>query len=167
MFRRRVVGALVVVVVVWPAAPGGPRRWRLASKTTVTSGVGGGGHSPELFEVFVAKEDFKFSSSHFVAFDGFRERLHGHNYSCSVRLKGEVRKARRERMNEGPRPRLSPRPLPSAVCRDGRQPCLLGPCLRICVYIFIYIVLVFCVQCFFVSGRANGCAAVLQLYVEL
>ncbi|CAN0414175.1 unnamed protein product, partial [Laminaria digitata] len=46
--------------------------------------------SPELFEVFVGKEDFKFSSSHFVAFDGFRERLHGHNYTCTVRLKGEV-----------------------------------------------------------------------------
>ncbi|CAN0097530.1 unnamed protein product, partial [Ectocarpus sp. 8 AP-2014] len=46
--------------------------------------------APERFEVFVAKEDFKFSSSHFVAFEGFRERLHGHNYSCSVRLKGEV-----------------------------------------------------------------------------
>jgi len=39
----------------------------------------------------VAKEDFKFSSSHFVAFDGFRERIHGHNYSCSVRLRGEVK----------------------------------------------------------------------------
>lgn len=45
---------------------------------------------PERFEVFVAKEDFKFSSSHFVAFDGFRERIHGHNYSCSIRLRGEV-----------------------------------------------------------------------------
>lgn len=47
--------------------------------------------SPELFEIFIAKEDFKFSSSHFVAYDGFRERLHGHNYSCSVRIRGEVR----------------------------------------------------------------------------
>ncbi|CAM9811493.1 unnamed protein product, partial [Ectocarpus sp. 4 AP-2014] len=46
--------------------------------------------APERFEVYVAKEDFKFSSSHFVAFEGFRERLHGHNYSCGVRLRGEV-----------------------------------------------------------------------------
>jgi 6-pyruvoyl-tetrahydropterin synthase len=41
------------------------------------------------FEVFVGKEDFKFSSAHFVAFDGFRERLHGHNYQVAVRLKGQ------------------------------------------------------------------------------
>jgi 6-pyruvoyl-tetrahydropterin synthase len=41
------------------------------------------------FEVFVGKEDFKFSAAHFVAFDGFRERLHGHNYQVAVRLKGQ------------------------------------------------------------------------------
>lgn len=52
--------------------------------------------APERFEVFVAKEDFKFSSSHFVAFEGFREHLHGHNYSCSVRMRGEVREGRRK-----------------------------------------------------------------------
>ena len=40
------------------------------------------------FEVFVGKEDFKFSAAHFVAYDGFRERLHGHNYQVAVRLKG-------------------------------------------------------------------------------
>mmetsp|Transcript_22758 Transcript_22758/g.33605 ORF Transcript_22758/g.33605 Transcript_22758/m.33605 type:complete len:254 (+) Transcript_22758:86-847(+) len=41
-----------------------------------------------LFEVHVAKESFKFNAAHFVAFDGFRERLHGHNYQVSVRLFG-------------------------------------------------------------------------------
>ena len=35
------------------------------------------------------KEDFKFNASHFVAFKGYRERLHGHNYKVGVRLMGE------------------------------------------------------------------------------
>mmetsp|Transcript_68177 Transcript_68177/g.154246 ORF Transcript_68177/g.154246 Transcript_68177/m.154246 type:complete len:278 (+) Transcript_68177:74-907(+) len=41
------------------------------------------------FEVFVGKEDFKFNAAHFVCFDGYRERLHGHNYTVAVRLEGE------------------------------------------------------------------------------
>ena len=40
------------------------------------------------FDLFLAKEDFKFNCAHFVAYRGFRERLHGHNYLVSVRLKG-------------------------------------------------------------------------------
>jgi dihydroneopterin triphosphate aldolase (PTPS-III) / 6-pyruvoyltetrahydropterin synthase len=40
------------------------------------------------FEVHVTKEDFKFHAAHFVAFEGYRERLHGHNYKCGVRLHG-------------------------------------------------------------------------------
>ena len=40
------------------------------------------------FEVFVSKDTFKFNAAHFVAFRGFRERLHGHNYKVSVRLCG-------------------------------------------------------------------------------
>jgi dihydroneopterin triphosphate aldolase (PTPS-III) / 6-pyruvoyltetrahydropterin synthase len=43
------------------------------------------------FEVNVAKEDFKFNAAHFVAFPGFRERLHGHNYRVGVRLLGDRR----------------------------------------------------------------------------
>ena len=43
------------------------------------------------FEVHVAKETFKFNAAHFVAFDGFRERLHGHNYTASVVLFGSER----------------------------------------------------------------------------
>ena len=41
------------------------------------------------FEVKVSKEDFKFHAAHFVAFDGFREPLHGHNYKVGVRLMGQ------------------------------------------------------------------------------
>lgn len=40
------------------------------------------------FEINVSKETFKFNAAHFVAFPGFRERLHGHNYRASVRLIG-------------------------------------------------------------------------------
>jgi 6-pyruvoyl-tetrahydropterin synthase len=40
------------------------------------------------FEVRVAKETFRFNAAHFVAFQGFREHLHGHNYTVSVRLIG-------------------------------------------------------------------------------
>ena len=43
------------------------------------------------FNVFVGKEDFKFNAAHFVAFRGYRERLHGHNYHVAVRLTGQVR----------------------------------------------------------------------------
>ena len=41
-----------------------------------------------FFEVNVSKDTFKFNAAHFVAFPGFRERLHGHNYRISVRLLG-------------------------------------------------------------------------------
>ena len=40
------------------------------------------------FEVYVAKEDFKFHAAHFVAFEGYREKLHGHNYKAGVRVYG-------------------------------------------------------------------------------
>eukprot|EP01038_Epipyxis_sp_PR26KG_P005906 gene5906-8149_t len=40
------------------------------------------------FEVFVSKSDFKFNCAHFIAFNGFRERIHGHNYRLSVRVVG-------------------------------------------------------------------------------
>ena len=35
-------------------------------------------------------EAFKFSCAHFVAYQGFRERLHGHNYTVEVHLNGET-----------------------------------------------------------------------------
>jgi 6-pyruvoyl-tetrahydropterin synthase len=40
------------------------------------------------FEVNVSKETFKFHAAHFVAFQGYRERLHGHNYKVGVRVLG-------------------------------------------------------------------------------
>ncbi len=36
----------------------------------------------------MSKEDFKFNCSHFIAFEGFRERLHGHNYRISIKVVG-------------------------------------------------------------------------------
>jgi 6-pyruvoyltetrahydropterin/6-carboxytetrahydropterin synthase len=44
----------------------------------------------ERYEVFVSKDDFKFNAAHFIAYPGFRERLHGHNYRVSVRITGPV-----------------------------------------------------------------------------
>ena len=41
-----------------------------------------------VFQVFVAKEKFKFNAAHFIAYKGYRERLHGHNYRASIRLEG-------------------------------------------------------------------------------
>lgn len=41
-----------------------------------------------MFEVYVSNDSFKFNAAHFVAFKGYRERLHGHNYRVSVRLLG-------------------------------------------------------------------------------
>ena len=40
------------------------------------------------FRVYVSKDTFKFNAAHFVAFDGYRERLHGHNYQVGVTLLG-------------------------------------------------------------------------------
>jgi 6-pyruvoyltetrahydropterin/6-carboxytetrahydropterin synthase len=42
------------------------------------------------YSVFVSKEDFKFNAAHFIAYEGYRERLHGHNYRVSVQLHGSV-----------------------------------------------------------------------------
>lgn len=44
----------------------------------------------ERFEVFVAKEYLKFNAAHFIAYQGFRERLHGHNYQVGVRIEGAL-----------------------------------------------------------------------------
>ena len=40
------------------------------------------------FEIYLSKDTFKFNASHFVAYPGFRERLHGHNYRVAVKLTG-------------------------------------------------------------------------------
>jgi 6-pyruvoyl-tetrahydropterin synthase len=41
------------------------------------------------FEIHVSNDTFKFNAAHFVAFRGYRERLHGHNYRVSVRMLGQ------------------------------------------------------------------------------
>jgi dihydroneopterin triphosphate aldolase (PTPS-III) / 6-pyruvoyltetrahydropterin synthase len=41
------------------------------------------------FEVDVSNDTFKFHAAHFVAFPGFRERLHGHTYRVGVKLFGK------------------------------------------------------------------------------
>ena len=42
------------------------------------------------FSVHVAKENLKFSAAHFIAYPGFREALHGHNYQVGVRVEGDL-----------------------------------------------------------------------------
>jgi len=42
------------------------------------------------FSIHVAKENLKFSAAHFIAYPGFREPLHGHNYQVGVRAWGRL-----------------------------------------------------------------------------
>jgi len=44
----------------------------------------------ETFRVHVTKDYLKFSAAHFIAYQGFRETLHGHNYRVSVAIEGRV-----------------------------------------------------------------------------
>lgn len=44
----------------------------------------------ESFRVHVTKDYLKFSAAHFIAYPGFRERLHGHNYRVSVAVHGPL-----------------------------------------------------------------------------
>jgi len=46
--------------------------------------------SSESFRVHVTKDYLKFSAAHFIAYPGFRERLHGHNYRVSIALHGQL-----------------------------------------------------------------------------
>ena len=46
--------------------------------------------SPAAVELFVSKEDFKFSAAHFIAHAARRELLHGHNYRVSLSVNGSV-----------------------------------------------------------------------------
>jgi 6-pyruvoyltetrahydropterin/6-carboxytetrahydropterin synthase len=45
------------------------------------------------FSIHVAKENLKFSAAHFIAYPGFREPLHGHNYQVGVRVEGGLSQA--------------------------------------------------------------------------
>ena len=42
------------------------------------------------YRVVVEKDFLKFSAAHFIAYKGFREPLHGHNYQVSVAISGRV-----------------------------------------------------------------------------
>lgn len=42
------------------------------------------------FSIHVAKENLKFSAAHFIAYPGFREPLHGHNYQVGVTVEGRL-----------------------------------------------------------------------------
>lgn len=42
------------------------------------------------FSIYVAKENLKFSAAHFIAYRGFREPLHGHNYQVGVKVEGRL-----------------------------------------------------------------------------
>lgn len=44
----------------------------------------------QSFRVHVTKDYLKFSSAHFIAYPGFREALHGHNYRVSVAIEGAL-----------------------------------------------------------------------------
>lgn len=46
--------------------------------------------STQSFKVHVTKDYLKFSAAHFIAYEGFREGLHGHNYRVSVDVEGSL-----------------------------------------------------------------------------
>ena len=46
--------------------------------------------SAQSFKVHVTKDYLKFNAAHFIAYPGFRERLHGHNSRVSVDIEGEL-----------------------------------------------------------------------------
>jgi 6-pyruvoyl-tetrahydropterin synthase len=46
--------------------------------------------STQSFRVYVTKDYLKFSAAHFIAYKGFRETLHGHNYRVTVDVEGEL-----------------------------------------------------------------------------
>src|SRR4029077_9655204 len=45
---------------------------------------------PHRYSVVVSKDYLKFAAAHFIAYPGFREPLHGHNYQVSVRVDAEL-----------------------------------------------------------------------------
>jgi len=44
----------------------------------------------QSFRVHVTKDYLKFSAAHFIAYKGFRETLHGHNYRVTVDIEGDL-----------------------------------------------------------------------------
>lgn len=46
--------------------------------------------SEHSFKVYVEKDYLRFNAAHFIAYKGFREALHGHNYRVSVEVQGDL-----------------------------------------------------------------------------
>ena len=46
--------------------------------------------APQRYSVVVSKDYLKFAAAHFIAYPGFREPLHGHNYQVSVRVEADL-----------------------------------------------------------------------------
>src|SRR5436190_15951688 len=46
--------------------------------------------APRRYSVVVAKDYLKFAAAHFIAYPGFREPLHGHNYQVTVRVEADL-----------------------------------------------------------------------------
>src|ERR1043166_6671169 len=44
----------------------------------------------QRYSVVVAKDYLKFAAAHFIAYPGFGEPLHGHNYQVSVRVEAAL-----------------------------------------------------------------------------
>ncbi|KAG2784910.1 hypothetical protein PC129_g10998 [Phytophthora cactorum] len=44
----------------------------------------------KVVKVHVSKDYMKFNAAHFIAYKGFREKLHGHNYRLAVTITGQV-----------------------------------------------------------------------------
>lgn len=56
----------------------------------LSRGPADGAVSEGRYTVAVGKDYLKFSAAHFIAYPGFREMLHGHNYQVSVRVEGRL-----------------------------------------------------------------------------
>ena len=44
----------------------------------------------QRYSVVVSKDYLKFAAAHFIAYAGFREPLHGHNYQVTVRVEADL-----------------------------------------------------------------------------
>ena len=66
------------------------RRWRRFSLSRRMGNDESNAPMNSEFAIHVAKENLKFSAAHFIAYPGFREPLHGHNYQVGVRVEGKL-----------------------------------------------------------------------------
>jgi hypothetical protein len=71
------------------AVPGALGATSAGQVGSLASPFSGGGYN-EVFKVHVSKDYMKFNAAHFIAYKGFREKLHGHNYRLAVTITGVV-----------------------------------------------------------------------------